>query len=291
MKVKINGVEMSAVRYQLEEEGEEIVTTGEELLLTDILTKTKGMVIGGNYIFPDLVVKAMGFEVVKENTEIVVMRWFDRQWHPQVLIGFPLLKSANGDLGAPCEAGIACRYIHASPLVELFNSSALVDTLLGLRYVGLVSICTTLNGEVTQVRTGAPCYGMYNVLEGVKGRTVEFFTGESPALMESWTVGIVISRFPWPFLTRLEPVAIKGITPTIKKHLWLLETSSYKHTAMAEGMLIGVATAWSQTLSEAARRTLRTLEAIEVPEAQYRTDVVNSVGSRVRDLTLKGWLS
>lgn len=291
MKVRLSGRVMNALAYQLIEEGEELVGEGEELLLTDTLTKGLGIVVGGDCTFPRVVVEAMGYELSLAPRQVSVLRWFDREWRPQVILGFPLLTHMSHDLGAPAECGIACRYIHSGPLVELFDNSMLATTLREMKYIGLVTISTTLEGDVTQVQTGAPCFAIFNLLEGIRGRTVEFFTGETPALMESWTVGLVLSRFPWPFITSMSSVQVYGITPAIKKHLWLLDTISYKRAFTCEGPLIGVATAWSQTLSEATRRVMRTLDAVECPERQYRTDVVTSVGERMRALADRGWVS
>lgn len=291
MKVRLSGRTMGALTHQLVEEGEELVNEGEELLLTDTLTKGLSTVVGGDCTFPRVVVEAMGFEPSLAPRQVCVMRWFDQGWRPQVILGFPLLTHMPHDLGAPCECGIACRYIHGGPLVELFDSPMLASTLREMKYIGLVTISTTIEGDVTQVQTGAPCYALFNVLEGIRGRTVEFFTGETPALMESWTVGLVLSRFPWPFVTPMPPVQVNGIMPAIEKHLWLLDTTSYKRAYTCDGPVVGVATAWSQTLSEATRRVMRTLDAVECPGRQYRTDVVTSVGERMRALVDRGWVS
>jgi hypothetical protein len=196
----------------------------------------------------------------------------------------------NNELGSPAEAGMACRYIHESPLCDVFGNETLQAALREMQYVGLVSVSMVLDGRVTGIQTGAPCWGLYNLLEGIRGRTVEFLTGETTGLMESWTVGLLMSRFPWPFEARHSQVKIGGMTPAIEKHFWSLETSGYKRAFVSTGPLVGVATAWSPTLSEANRRALRTLEAIELPGKQYRTDVVSSVGERVRELTDRGWL-
>lgn len=291
MRIKLVGPTARALAHQLTLEGEEIVSSDEELLLTNVLAHDKSKpVIGGDYVFPKVVSDTMGFAIVEHACEAVVIKWFDHHWHDQTMLGFPLLNLMNSDLGAPAEVGIACRYIHSGPLVDLFNNDSLAETLRELHYIGLVSISIDLDGSPVCLRTGAPCWAMFNLLEGIRGRTVEFLTGEVPGLMESWTVGLLLSRFPWPHIAPITSAPIRGVTSGIEKHFWFLDVTSYKKSFISEGPLVGVATSWSQTLSEASRRTMRTLEAISVPGMQYRTDIVSSVGERMRVLADKGWV-
>lgn len=300
MKIKLNGPFSSALRYALVKEGNEVVEESPEMIITDtLLEPIKGVaIVGGDYTFPLVVAESLGIPMAQSlPVDFVVSRYYDHGWRDQTLVGVPLLTTMNCGLGseAPNGVGFAARYIHDGPLLELFDNSKLDAVLSKMPYSGFVSFCGSLslgNGlfSVTKLSCGIPFYGLYSALEGASTRISDFFSGESPRLLESWTVGLIVTRSPWPFAEVSHRVFIDNLNESVRKHLWLPYITTYKKSAYTDYTFLGVSTSWAKSLGEAGRRVLRTLKNLSVDSKQHRTDLVSVVSQKWHLLQSRGLL-
>jgi len=151
-----------------------------------------------------------------------------------------------------------------------------------MSYCGFISFSLGINPksevkmEVRSVAFGVPYFGIFNALEGVKGRMVEFFSGSVPVLLESWTTSLALSRSPFPYEMVGTKTHVGGVSPEVERHLTLLDSVRVKgSTFVTSGTLVGVSSAWAHEMSESVRRAVRTLRGVELPDKQYRTDGVS----------------
>ncbi len=275
MKVALDG------RYRILErnirlEGDEVVprTAGPDVLLG----------WPSEYVFPRAIVESMGFEPSEGPPDFYAFRWSDSgEWRDQVLVGFPLRTLMDGDLGPPVEAGMACRFVpRESPAGEAFERRELADALQYLDYRGFVTIGLSIEDlelRLKEVRIGwVPYWGFLNALEGVPGRILEWVANPDVRLMESWTVSLLLSRWPYPAKQKSERAFIGIPGREAEKHLWLWNVEGHRKSLYTDGTLVGVATAWSPTLSEACRRAIRTLSNVELEGKQFRLDATRTAG-------------
>ncbi len=299
MKIKLIGSNSQLLKHTLVNEGDDLSSLNPEMVLTDTLL-TKGThscpVIGGDWTFPSNVSKALGYDINDSlEVQFFVSKWFDLDWRSQTVLSIPLNTLMREGRGAECESGLASRYIHESPLVNLFNSKGLELSLNQLNYSGWVSISLNLlmgkdsPFSIVKVETGFPNYGWLSILEGVKSKASNWFSGEEESLRESWTTNLVFSRFPYPFTLNSKRCFVKGLNPQILKHFHLFPTTNtYKSSTFTESTLIGISTSWALTLSESSRRTIRPLRSIEVNQCQFRDDLTSFVSQVFHQIRGRG---
>ena len=283
MRIAVKGWTMISLGNQLEREGETITDDRPDLILSDELIESNGVpVIGGDYQYPIEVVDAFGYDTIKDTTPNgVVFRWFDRSFRSQILMGTPFTHLMNEDLGAKCEMGMAARFVSGDNVERLFNNDLLVKSLQERNYIGFVSflLYTSFSLDelykVVAIRTGVPYYGMFNVLEGVSGRLVEYLTGDTETLQESWSCSQLLSRYPFPHKTTADRIYIDGINPGVEKHFYWGDVQRHKRTLFTDSTRVGVSASWATNLPEACRRVLRTLRNLRVPLGQYRIDLTH----------------
>ena len=290
MRILLTGKYVS-LEKMLRLEGEEVVFTKEDH--PDVVISLPPVV------FPVQLYEAI--DVVPYKTEIiggpskpdvVISRWFNKGWSSQTLIGFPLTTLMNRDLSCLCEAGMAMNFTNEEVYTNLFAHPVLKETLENMKFKGFVSFSLYISDKaeitVSEIRTGIPFNGFFNLLESLPGRLSQFLNGEDDILRESWTVNLLLSRYPYPHLQEDSQVYIEGISSELEKHLYLFECTRYKNTIHTETTQLGVATAWSQTLSESCRRVLRTLHNVQVQCKQFRTDLFRHTDNEILRLQSMG---
>ena len=302
MRVLLRG-KFRALKEVLAYEGDEPILEPKEfespaLVLTDDPLDRRAfgppsVVVGGSSLFPFQTLPALGFSSPASSPmSCFVFRFFEggsASWRPQALLGLPIETLANDDLGPRCEAGLVCRYVDPGlDRLGFLWTPELEAVLREMSYCGFVSFGLFLPYDGLDVRlcslqTGIPFNGIFNVLEGVKGRTVEFFTGESSWLQESWTVNLTLSRHPWPTVPPV-PVRtfIKGLNREVLKHLRLFDTVSFRDSCYSDSLLLGCASAWALQFPEAIRRATRTLRSLDIEDKTFRTDVVSVTSQSYR---------
>lgn len=288
MRIMLRGSEMSALERTLKAEGDKIVVRDPELVLTTIhedINAFECPVVGGDYTFPSSILTGLGIRN-SHPADFYLFRWFDRSWRPQTFIGLPLQRLLDRDLGPRVEVGITVRATHHA-VDPTFDRPELVEILSSMNYIGFVSLGVSFevspgSGDsvpyaIRSVHLGVPSYGLYAVLEGIRGRRREFFTGEEPLVQENWLSAYLLSRWPWPFETKLGRADLKGLTDDTSRHLWPLNMSTHRHVSYTDSGEVAVATGWAETISECHRRVLRTLWSIDLENRQFRTDLTSTI--------------
>lgn len=256
MKVKLIGY--NTLERAIKMEGDIIVEKDEELLLDESNEKS----------LPEVAMDALGFSFGHGNEAFSVTKRFAKSWGTQTFVSFPLPYLMDGDLGYKMEAGRTGRYIQDNPYDTLFEN---LNVLLSeMKYQGFVSLRFNQKKELVDIFFGAGL-ALYCMLEGVKGKITKFFTGEE-GVLESWTISLILSRYPYPFKETSNRLFLK-IFPSIEKHLWFYALKSHRKSFYIDSTKICIVSAWATSLNEAARRVYRTCEGLDIPLKQYRIDV------------------
>jgi len=292
MRVQLNGENTKCLERIFLKDGDKVVSNG-EITLSDVYVPGE---INGTCHFPEVFIEGMGLTPEKRRIDFTASKWFDSEWRPQTLIGIPAHGMMNGNLGADVVTAFGLKPLSVSPLSELFDLEPLKKSLLEMSYQGFVtfSLSLCLGGDnpysIVSLQTGLPYFGLFNVVESIPGRMVDFVLGKVPDLLESWTINIVLSRPPWP--ESVPPVERIFFSPTIEelKHLWFPGALFRKRNFSSSETLVGIATSWAVSISEANRRTLRTLRNLAICEKQYRTDVASVVAQMAHRLRGRGLL-
>ena len=279
-------------------EGDEVLGSAEnsELTITDSLSSnSRPKVFLGYSPLPKVTLDALGVEIEEEKREaslLWVSRWFDLSFRDQTTLGIPLTSLMTQDLGPRCISGLGQRFIHSGILFNLFDNESLKILLSKMSYNGPVTFELSLSeGQISilSLSLGSKIPLIFNLLEGVKSKISDYLSGENPNLLESWTTSLVLSISPWPRSeSNFHRTFIKGLSPALDKHLWLWGVERERKSVYSDHSLLGVSSAWAQTLTESNRRALRTLFALDVEEKQFRTDLASSVASVYHDLTTEG---
>jgi hypothetical protein len=220
--------------------------------------------------------------------DFFITKWWDRQaksWTSQVLVGLPLVGLMENGLGRQISVGCCASYLDEKSLeckaVQVSLRPELVVLLQEMNHNGPVSFWfSAVDGGLASLETGIPSWGLYNLLEGVPGKLSEFFSRPNEMrLRESWTSSLVLSRYPWPCKTHTEEnLQFNNLNDEIEKHFWLGEHTQFKSSLYTRSTLIGVCTSWARTMLEAATRSSRTAQNLQITEAQYRRDSAQTCG-------------
>lgn len=281
MRVMLKG-EYKALRRNLILEGDDVVKESPDLIISPLPDDYKLdsiKVVGANFVFPHILVKAMGYDLGMDDPPgFLAFRWFDTdRWRDQIMVGFPLRTLMNDGLGVPDEAGMACRFTDDPTLDSMFRNEGLEQSLNESRHCGFVTLDVSPNMRVRNIQAGVPYRGFFNALEGVQGKITDWIVNEE-VLLESWTTNLLLTRYPYPFKMEAGRVFLKNFSQEIERHFWLFDASGHRKSLYTDSTMIGVATSWSPTLTEACRRTIRTLNNICLPNKQFRTDLVKVAG-------------
>ena len=299
MRIFLNGPYSQSLSGIVHGEGDEVVEgyAGAELaIVDDMATDTQCPVVNGQWQMPVLIAQSINLTIKPTlRPDFYVSRWLDGELSPQLLLSIPLDHLMNEDLGAECRVGMGARYVQSQILDELYTP-ALVSFLTSMPYSGFVTLGLSLVMDTDKpftlctIATGLPELCLYNVVEGIKGKVSDFFSGQSTVLQESWTLSLLLSRAPYPYAMDADRAFIKGLKPDLEKHFFLLDASRYKSSCYTLSTRIGVASAWALSLAEVNRRVLRTLRAISLLGKQYRTDAASALSLVVHGLQGRGLL-
>lgn len=227
------------------------------------------------------------------STVYVLTRYYNvDHWTDQILVGIPLFGLMNNNLGPRVCVGSAFRYL--KPIVESIEFDKYTLALQELGFQGFVSLLFNDTGDFISAQTSIPFYGLFGVLEGVRGKLGEWFADPN-RLYESWVVSLLLTSHPWPNTSTVvdKVKVIPNVSKEIEKHFW-----SFPRSQQSQGLL-GIATAWagieddsvngaSGSLERANNFALRTAGSIDVPEKQYRTDLAIRVREKWIDLKNRG---
>lgn len=263
MKVRIQGYE--ALRIPLELEGDTIVKKGEDLFLDE----------GAEGPIPTVAANALGFTFFEGEEAFTITKRYSSTWLHQIYISFPLPTLMNDDLGRKIEAGRVGRYIHNTQYEPLF--SMLSPLLTEMNYNGFISMRFNKENNLIEILFGAGL-SLYAILEGVRGKISDFFS-VSEAVLESWSVSLVLSRYPYPFKDESDRLFLK-ISSDAKKHLWFFGLNSYRKSFYTDLTKICIVSSWATSANESARRVYRTCQDLVIPQKQYRTDVANVASTK-----------
>lgn len=272
-------------------EGNEIVIDNPDMVITDDSTfKTNLPCVRGGDVLSGVVTQALGFELSKYESDYCLCRWFDKKlgWLDQVWVGIPIMGMMTNGMGAAVQSGMCGCFTRSVSARALFAQQELHDILQELGHSGWVTLrMSSQDSKTSSIETGIPGTGLYNTLEGIPGTLSEVLTQpENYKYLESWSVSLVVSKFPWPLPPAQHSPGrsqIRGLSD--EKHFWLTDHSRFRNSLYTQNNLIGVATGWSRTLSEANSRVVRTCRSLEIDEIQFRTDagyVASTVMGKIR---------
>ena len=105
---------------------------------------------------------AIGIPIEDYETDFFVIKRFSKTFNQQTIVGIPLLKLMNGDLGPKAFMGSCYRFVSDSPLSDLFRSPSLLNALNGMDYDGFVSFSCSFQGKglfsITKLELGLPYF-------------------------------------------------------------------------------------------------------------------------------------
>lgn len=271
MKVQVLtlGPAASALRRRFQLEEDEIVEHSPELSLPQDFLHAP---------VPGIVAEGFYGQGSGEPTHFFTRFW-DGHWHPQTAVGVPLRGLMSEGLGPDCYNGCSLRFVDQLDH-DLFEHTHLEEMLRltrfhnGTPWKGFVSFVMS-EKKVLWIEKSIPFHGIFPLLEGVTARRSEFL--RDPMKHEfktSWFyAGLLLTRSPWPHhkMTK-EKVLVEGITSRIEKHFWAFSSNVERYSFRTEFTELGVATAWSDTLSDTMYRVDRTCRNILAPFKQFRTD-------------------
>ncbi len=297
MNVYLNLSNPAPFKRHLLLEGDTIVdsVSDAELVLSDqsLLSDVDAAnyVVGGDFHIAAFALETMGYKTSSRlSYDFVLTKFFDgREWLEQLLLGFELPTLMNDNLGFVCKSGYAARYCDKSELQKLFHNLELRDFLVNVAYVGFVSMLLSFDLSTCSVVAGIPAAGLFNVLEGCPRKMSDFFTQpHDNTLMESWTVNLLLSRYPYPFHAESSRVSVPAVAFGVDKHFWFNDLRGHSKALYTDSCTIGYATSWGHTLGEANSRVLRTCRGLDVALKQFRTDLSYAVSRQESHLIALG---
>jgi hypothetical protein len=279
MKIAVeSNLALIPIKRRLELEGNQVV----DLSIAEfaVTSKPNGLrlpsMMSGER-FNTVAMTELGYKVSDYPADAYVSRWFDCRggFGEKVFLGIPIVGLMDGGKGAGLQVGTVGNYVISAKIEAIFSRPELTALLKELRHSGFVSFwVSSEDGLVTEMETGVPAWGMYNIFEGLTGTLAEFFLDPiGTKLLKSWTVSLVVSRFPYPRdLITPQVCSITGITAEVEKHFWLGDASGFRNSFTTNSTIVGVATGWADTSWRANALVVGTCGNIGVGEVQYRTD-------------------
>ena len=269
------------IEYRLRLEGDEIVETKEaDLVFTSQMgISTQAPVVGGDWMFPDSVLEALGFKSTRKTWDYCFARWFGPNGDiGHTMVGIPFRGMMNEGMGKAETIGMGSRFVTSRLANHLYKNSNLLATIVEMNYQGFV--CFLMSGdEVVGIRLGMPEWGIYNALEALKSEwPISKFLSDARhgCFYESWTISLLVTRFPWPHEDKADRVVVEEAP---SEHFWFLDPSPSKRGLWTEQTRLGVLTSWGLRINEASERILGLARKLKVPEIQFRTDLARSLSS------------
>jgi hypothetical protein len=209
--------------------------------------------------------------------------WTGKEWHPQTIVGIPAWGFMNEGLGEELVTASSLRVAPKAPN-GIFDYKYTEDMLRqtkdldGNPFRGFVSFLFHGKNLVSAQRS-IPWYGTFAAFEMFTCRLSQFLSAPlSTKLMSRNYVAslLTVSPFPQSRTAKDGQILVSGLVDKIQRHFWpfvpsqILKQSFYtKHT------MLGVATAWSDEIVNAADRASWTLREIAVSSKQFRTDLAS----------------
>lgn len=220
----------------------------------------------------------------KEPTHVVV-RWFaNGAYLHQTFVGIPLLGLMDGGLGPPVESGMAGRYIQSHAFEEHFSNPNLLALLKDTSHHGPVSFTFSYH-DLVRFQLGIPFWGVYAILEGIRGSTFAEWLASPTRLYESWCGALLVSRFPYPAEQRDSRTSVFGIE---EQKVWMLGGEKHRDGYVTDETLIGVVSGRGGegrgSLNDVGRKILHTCQQIKLEGIQYRTDMAEWVRGKWAEL-------
>ena len=271
-------------------------TKGMQLILTDTQLRNPPLpTITFRESLPLQALAAMGYDTGEPEDDtsklFTVTKWYNSsgEWNDQTIIGTPLLGLMNNNLSKNIVTGYALHLSNSSPLQDLFLNTKLREVLSTWHHTGFVTFILALLDTkyiILELVTGLPFHGILPLLEGRKEKISSFFLDEQ-SLMESWCVGIKLTRFPWPHRDAGERVFFRPLSDEAQDHFWSSTITTTGKVCYVDSTTIGYSTGWSPSLSEANRRARRTCKQLPCKEKQYRTDLASQTALMWNSLKLQ----
>jgi hypothetical protein len=281
IKVVSPSGELTALCYHLENEGDNVTTTDEGLgaELSEVVGDRKGNHIKSYHgiDIPMVVLPYRRSHRTDGPSWGLSRRMFNGQWDPQVVWSTQVVGLLDDNGGPQVAVGCGTRFVDDSKLRTLFEIDELSGAIEGLGHSGFVSLIFDPTG-VRRVVTGIPGYGFYNVLEGARCKISDVLT-RPVWLLESWTVGLLVSKFPWPHQDKISRYTIDTISTKIESHAHFFGVSLARKSLVSTSGRVAYVTAWSRFLEDAATRAIRTVRNIRVDGHQYRLDAGGEIRS------------
>ena len=251
-------------------------------------------------------------------TEMAVGGWFGPAgFNGGWCENFEFKKLMNGDLGvATGEQGTVLRVVKASKLARKVLAP-LADTLHDMSYCGYIDVNCIIDDNGTPwpleftMRPGWPTFNIQQPL--YEGSLAECLADLAKGMdrrnwiMDRIAVGVVLSipDYPYSHLTRREVVGIPlyGLTPALWKH-WhpgemkmgddvpVVRAGTHAKVPMpvTAGDYVGVMTAVSDNVKDAALTCYRRLEKLTIPNSpMYRTDIGKRLAKQLPKIQTHGY--
>lgn len=207
--------------------------------------------------FPRVVLETLGFTLSTAlATGFVARAWTGTRWGEQTLLGAFVRGLGPGGQGPSVVTASAARYVRSLTL-PLLESRSVEALLTGSHYKGLVFCLLDADSQPTEITTCPRGAAYVAAMEGAEGKD---WTADS-ALLESWTAGLVLTRWPWPEWASGSEHAAANFEPPASTGRHFIAAPS------GAGGILGWATGWDHGLGRACSRASRVAKAI-TPLAQ-----------------------
>ena len=248
---------------------------GEELVSSEHAAE---LILSNDKVLPEIVRESL-YGVVEGDSrgsrpDYGITRFsFEGKMSEQLAVCLPAWGTCNENLGAEEVGAVGVRFIPGSPLGDLFYDGLHVQ-LEKMKYTGFVSLqfsCRTDRQPIV-VQFGVPWFGLYGLLEGMRGNIAEYFS--SPwRLFECWNVVLPVLRGLYPS-KHCNEVTVGGLDPGISEHVHL-----WSKGLQSTEQFVGVISFSHGHLPTACHEVLQLANRLVVPEKQYRTDICRELGS------------
>jgi hypothetical protein len=230
--------------------------------------------------FPVQVLEALRLDVeIRDKPDFFVVRWIKgNEWITEPLVIIPIYGMFNDNGGKDVLSGAASRVLKCDKIDNFFD----VIKQSFVSYDGACTVGFSNDLRITHLAKGIPEWLYANVLNAHRNGVSDFFDDPSEGYFFSgcWTIGILISRFPYPFVEETEEVAIRFKRDLLRR-VWDFGWDRHKGGFLFRKTKLGIVTTYSnESLKKANELGVITCRNIEAPMKQYRTDLDQEAGRR-----------
>jgi len=230
---------------------------------------------------PTQVLQALSLDVEeRDKPDFIVVKWTRHdKWITEPIIIIPIYGLFNHNGGKPILSGAASRVLRCEKIDSFFD---LVKNNFGFGYNGPISIGFTKDLHITHLAKGLPEWLYFNVLNGHRSAVGDFFSDPTEGYFFSgcWTIGILLSCYPYPFTEEVEEFPIE-IKRDLMRRVWDFGWIRHKGWFLFDKTKVGIITTYStDSLKKANDLALITCGNIDMKFKQYRTDLDQEAGRR-----------